>query len=215
MYIYIPNKLKFKRKRINFTADKLVEFESEVAKDYNAGLIRGPIHLSFGNEKQLIKIFKYIDKNDWVLSSWRNHYHALLHGLNPNLIKRFIFDGKSMSISSRKPKFFSSSIVGGILPIALGIAKSNKIKKNKQTVWCFIGDMTAETGIFQEVYKYSRNFNLNLKFVVEDNMLSTNTPTHTVWNKKRYFEHKKYPNIIYYRYKNKYPHHGTGKWVLF
>ena len=43
---------------------------------------------------------------------------------------------------------------------------------------------------FHEVYKYSRNFNLNLKFIVEDNMLSTNTPTHTVWNKKRYFEHK-------------------------
>ena len=78
MYIYIPNKLKFKRKRINFSPDKLIEFESEVARDYNAGLIRGPIHLSFGNEKQLIKIFKYIDKDDWVLSSWRNHYHALL-----------------------------------------------------------------------------------------------------------------------------------------
>ena len=211
MYIYIPNKLKFKRKRINFSPDKLIEFESEVARDYNAGLIRGPIHLSFGNEKQLIKIFKYIDKNDWVLSSWRNHYHALLHGLNPNLIKRFIFDGKSMSISSRKPKFFSSSIVGGILPIALGIAKSNKIK-NKQSVWCFIGDMTASS-IFHEVYKYSRNFNLNLKFIVED-MLSTNTPTHSVWNKKDILNIKNI-QILFTIVINKYPHHGTGKWVLF
>ena len=75
--------------------------------------------------------------------------------------------------------------------------------------------MTAETGVFHEVYKYSRNFNLNLNFVVEDNMLSTNTPTHLAWNKSKYFNHKRYPDIIYYRYKNKYPHHGTGKWVLF
>ena len=41
-----------------------------------------------------------IDKSDWVFSSWRNHYHALLHGVNENLIKRFIFDGKSMSTVS-------------------------------------------------------------------------------------------------------------------
>ena len=62
------------------------------------------------------------------------------------------------------------------MPIALGIAKSNKIKQTICMV--FYRDMTAETGIFHEVYKYSRNFNLNLKFIVEDNMLSTNTPTH-------------------------------------
>ena len=75
--------------------------------------------------------------------------------------------------------------------------------------------MTAETGIFHEVYKYSKNFNLNMNFVVEDNLLSTNTPTHKTWNKKNIFNHKKYPDIIYYRYSNHYPHHGTGKWVLF
>lgn len=215
MYIYIPKKLKLKKKSVNFSPEKLREFETKIAKDYNNSLIKGPIHLSHGNEIQLIKIFKYIDKNDWVFSSWRNHYHALLHGVDQKLIKRFIFDGKSMSVSSKHPKFFSSSIVSGILPIALGIAKSNKIKKNKETVWCFVGDMTAETGVFHEVYKYSRNFNLNIKFVVEDNNLSTNTPTHLAWNKRKYFDHKKYPDIIYYRYKNLYPHHGTGKWVLF
>ena len=75
--------------------------------------------------------------------------------------------------------------------------------------------MTAETGIFHEVYKYSKNFNLKLNFVIEDNLLSTNSPTHIVWNKKKYFDFKKYPDVVYYRYKNSYPHHGTGKWVLF
>lgn len=214
MYIRIPKSLKVK-KVVDFSSKELKNFESNIAKNYNDALIKGPIHLSHGNEEQLIKIFQYIGKNDWVFSSWRNHYHALLHGVNPNLIKKFIFDGKSMSVSSKEPKFFSSSIVTGILPIALGVAKSNMIKKSKKTVWCFLGDMTAETGIFHEVYKYSKNFKLNMRFVVEDNLLSTNTPTHKTWNKSKYFDYKKYPDIIYYRYSNYYPHHGTGKWVLF
>lgn len=215
MIISIPKKFKIKNKKTIYNSNDLINFENEIAQDYNNAKIKGPIHLSKGNEKQLLKIFKYVDKKDWVFSSWRNHYHALLHGVNPKLIKKFIYDGKSMSISSSKPKFISSSIVGGILPIALGVAKINKIKKKNEYVWCFIGDMTAETGTFHEVYKYSKNFNLKIKFVIEDNLLSTNSPTHIVWNKKKYFDHKKYPDVIYYRYNNSYPHHGTGKWVLF
>ena len=214
MYLKIPHKLK-KKKNIKYNPEQLISFESEIADKYNAGKIKGPIHLSHGNEKQLINIFRYIDSNDWVFSNWRNHYHALLHGVDQKIIKRFILDGKSMSIASVKPRFVSSSIVGGTLPIALGVAKSNKLNKKKNTVWCFLGDMTAETGIFNEVYKYSKNFDLKINFVIEDNLLSTNSPTHIVWNKKKYFDYKKFPDVIYYRYKNSYPHHGTGKWVLF
>ena len=215
MKFYIPKILKIKKKLSRYNLSELRKFEENIFKYYNKGLIRGPIHLSYGNEEKLIKIFKYIDKNDWVFSNWRNHYHALLHGVDENLIRRFIYDGKSMSVSSNYPRFFSSSIVAGCLPIALGVAKSNKILKKKNKVWCFIGDMTAETGIFYETYKYAKNFNLNITFIVEDNCLSTNTPTHFAWNKKKYFDCKKYPDVIYYIYLNKYPQQGTGMWVLF
>ena len=116
-----------------------------------------------------------------------------------------------MSINSKKYKFYSSSIVGGGLPIAMGIALGLKIKKSKKKVWVFIGDMTYETGQFHEVYKYSRNFNLPIKFIIEDNNLSTNTPTDKAWKKKS----KIYKDVIYYKYKRVYPHHGTGSWVLF
>ena len=71
--------------------------------------------------------------------------------------------------------------------------------------------MTFETGIFHECYKYAKNFNLPLKFVVEDNNLSTNTPTDLTWNKKSEIP----SDIIYYKYERLYPHHGTGSWVLF
>ena len=108
-------------------------------------------------------------------------------------------------------KFYSTSIVGGNLPISLGVALALKRKKLNNKVWAFLGDMTYETGIFHECYKYARNFKLPIKFVVEDNDLSTNTPTKHAWG----LLSKIKPDIIYYKYKRKYPHHGTGSWILF
>jgi TPP-dependent pyruvate/acetoin dehydrogenase alpha subunit len=190
---------------------QLIEFEQRVQKVYEAGEIKAPIHLSGGNEDQLIEIFKKIDKDDWVFSSWRNHYHALLHGFDPEKLFNLIVEGRSMGINSLEDKFYSSSIVGGSLPIALGAAQSIKLKKQKNKVWCFIGDMTFETGTFHECYKYSRNFNLPIEFVVEDNNMSTNTPTDQTWNTKS----KAPDDIHYYKYERNFPHHGTGNWVLF
>ena len=199
-------------KNTKLTKQDLINFEKEIVSIYEKGLIKAPIHLSGNNEDILIKIFKKIDiKNDWVFSNWRNHYHALLKGINKQKLKEMIINGKSMGINSKKHKFYSSSIVGGCLPVALGTALAIKLRKKKSKVWCFIGDMTFETGVFHEVYKYSKNFNLPLNFIVEDNNMSTNTPTDLAWGKKS----KKYKDIIYYKYKRKFPHHGTGKWILF
>ena len=194
------------------TKNELIDFEIDIKKIYESGKIKAPIHLSGNNEDQLIKIFKNVKKNDWVFSTWRNHYHALLKGIPKDWLKKEIIKGRSMGINNLKYKFYSSAIVGGIIPIALGVAKSLKLqKKSKSKVWVFIGDMTFETGIFHECYKYSKNHRLPLKFVVEDNGLSTNTPTKSTWVRK-----SKIPkDVINYKYKRKYPHHGTGGWVLF
>jgi pyruvate dehydrogenase E1 component alpha subunit len=196
---------------VEITKEDLINFEKKVKEVYEAGKIRAPVHLSGNNEDILIEIFKSVDKNDWVFSSWRNHYHALLHGIEEDELFRKILDGRSMSINSKDRNFYSSSIVGGIIPIALGSAMALKKKKSKNKVWCFIGDMTFETGVFHECYKYAKNFDLPLKFVVEDNNLSTNTPTDLTWNKKSEIP----SDIIYYKYERLYPHHGTGSWVLF
>ena len=206
---------KFKKTRkIKVTKKQMISFEASIASDYEKGKIKGPIHLSKGNEEQLIDIFSRISKNDWVFSSWRNQYHALLHGVDLNLIKKFIYSGKSMSVSSKKPKFFSSSIVAGIISIALGASLALKKNKSKNKVFCFVGDMTAETGFFYECYKYSQQKKLPLVFVIEDNNLSTNTPTDKTWGRKK-FNLKFFKNVIWYRYENTYPHHGTGRWVSF
>ena len=209
--IYIPKNKKKIRKKI-FNIDTIVNFEKEIFNIYNQGKIKYPIHLTKGNEVQLSEIFKYIDKKDWVFTSWRNHAHALLHGLPKNKLKKQIITGKSMYVSSKKNNFFCSSIAGGVIPIALGAALALKRNKSKQKVWLFVGDMTSMMGVFYEAYNYSRNFNLPLEIVIEDNGQSVYTDTKKTWNINKL----KYPNdVFYYKFKLGYPHHGTGQWVSF
>ena len=207
----IPKNLKIVRK-VTLNEQDLIAFEEEVKLNYEDAKISAPVHLTKGNEKELIDIFQYVHQDDWVFSSWRNHYHALLHGVSREVLMKDIIEGRSMSTNSVNPKFYSSSIVGGIIPIAVGAAKALKLKKSSNKAWCFIGDMTFETGIFYEAYKYSKNLGLPLQFVVEDNNLSTNTPTDETWGgiKRDVPE-----DVIYYKYERGYPHHGTGNWVLF
>ena len=196
----------------NWTKEDLIQFEDDIIKEWEGGNIRGPIHLSNGNEDQLIKVFSKIGIDDWVFSTWRSHYHALLHGVDPTDLKQKILEGKSITIVDKESKFYASAIVTGTLPIALGVAKSIKMKGGDEKVWVFVGDMAFETGIFYEVHKYARNYDLPLYFVVEDNGVSTNTPTLDTWNG---IQREIPEDVIYYQYKSKYPHYGTGKWVVF
>jgi pyruvate dehydrogenase E1 component alpha subunit len=196
----------------NWSVQDLIAFEDDIISHWEGGEIRGPIHLSNGNEKELIKIFEKIGIDDWVFSTWRSHYHALLHGVPPHDLKGKILDGKSITIVDKDSKFYASAIVTGTLPIALGVAKSLKIQGSDDKVWVFLGDMAFESGIFYEVHKYARNYDLPLYFVVEDNGVSTNTPTLDTWNG---IQRDIPEDVIYYKYESKYPHYGTGKWVVF
>ncbi len=208
--IRIPSHLK-KQKEVTVTKEELIYFETVVKQRYENGDILAPVHLSKDNEDELIEIFQYVHPEDWVFSAWRNHYHALLHGMNKQQLMKDILSGRSMATSSNVNKFYSSAIVGGIIPIALGTAMALKNKKSENKVWCFIGDMTFETGVFHESYKYAKNFDLPIQFVVEDNNLSVHTPTDAAWGVKQEVP----DDVVYYTYENGYPHHGTGAWVNF
>lgn len=200
-----------KVREVQYSQQQLIDFENLIVNHWESAKIRGPIHLSNGNENQLIEIFKRISLNDWVFSTWRNHYHALLKGINPSWIENEILAGKSITICNMEEKFYSSAIVGGTLSIALGVALGLKQQQSTDRVWCFIGDMSFETGLFYEIHKYARNFNLPLHFVVEDNGFSTYTPTEKTWNVKRDIP----DDVIHYTYQSKFPHYGTGKWIAF
>jgi pyruvate dehydrogenase E1 component alpha subunit len=162
---------------VKTTPKELIAFEDKVKDAYESSQVKGPVHLSKKNEEQLIELFQYIHPDDWVFSTWRNHYHALLHGVDQDKLFKGISEGRSMGTNNINPNFYASSIVGGIIPLALGAAMGLKRNNSPRRVWCFIGDMTMETGLFWEAYKYSQNFNIPLQFIVEENNLSFHTPT--------------------------------------
>lgn len=206
----IPKKYK-KVRDVSITRQELIDFESKVKEAYESGNVQGPIHLAKNNEDQLIEIFQYISEDDWVFVPWRNHYQALLHGVNKEKLFNSICAGNSMHTNNVDPNFYSSSIVGGIIPLAVGAALALKKKNSEKRVWCFVGDMTMETGGFHEAYKYAKNFDLPLNWVVEDNNMSVHTPTDQAWKNKQSIP----DDIIYFKYEMGYPHHGTGNWVNF
>jgi len=194
----------------------LINFENDIANSFNEGKIHAPIHLYSNNEEFLIKFFKKIKKNDWVFCSWRSHYQCLLKGVPTKKLKNEIINGKSISLCFIEHKVYSSAIVGGTLPIALGLATSFKRKKSKNKVYCFIGDMTSETGIAHECIKYATNKNLPIHFIIEDNRKSVCTDTRKTWStKKLTYENFSNKFVTYYKYKLKYPHAGAGKRVQF
>lgn len=194
----------------------LIKFENDIANLFNKGKIFSPIHLHSNNEEFLIKFFKKIKKQDWIFCSWRSHYQCLLKGVPVQKLKDEIINGKSISLCFIEHKIYSSAIVGGTLPIALGLALSLKRKKSKNKVYCFIGDMTSETGIAHECIKYATNKNLPIHFIIEDNKKSVCTETRKTWSaKKLTYENISNKFVTYYKYKLKYPHSGAGKRVQF
>lgn len=194
------------------TAAELIAFEDEVAAAFEAGRIRSPIHLSGGNEATLIEIFERIRPNDWVFASYRQHYHALLHGVPRERVMAEILAGRSMQLTFPEHRFYSWGIVGGLCPIACGVAAALKRKSDPAHVWCFVGDMGARMGIYHESLHYAANFGLPLDFVVEDNGFACDTPTRTVWGLESGAARA---SEFRYKYERNRPHVGVGKWVTF
>lgn len=199
-----------------YSSRELIEFEDEVASLFNNGKIKAPVHLYYGNENEILRIFEEINENDWIFTTWRSHYQALLKGVPKDLIIQNILEGKSIAQCFPAYRFYSSAIVTGNIPIALGTAVGIKRLEQSNKVWCFIGDMTSETGMANSAIKYARNHELPIKFIVEDNGVSVMTDTRQVWNSKSLsFEKIDDDYIYYYSYKSKYPHAGAGVRVQF
>jgi TPP-dependent pyruvate/acetoin dehydrogenase alpha subunit len=209
---------------VTLTPADLISFEEEVCKRFTNKEIRSPFHLDSDNENQLIEIFEnYVDEDNYVVGSWRQHFKCLLKGVPPEKLMEAIIKGVSITLCFPEYKVISSSIVGGSISLALGIALGLKGSGNK--VVCFLGETTSETGIFHECLKYSTNHELPILWVIEDNGLSVCTPTREVWAmEKLTYEPENYKdksvvkikeNLLYYKYKSKYPHSGGLERIQF
>ncbi len=184
------------------TVESLIEFRDMVAEAFREKRIRAPVH--FPSDEQaapLIEIFKDVKPNDWVLSGWRSMWHALLKGMPADELFSQILEGRSMYICSKEYRLIGSSIVGGILPIACGLAMG-AMTGQPSTIWVFIGDMTATIGLYHEFENYVIGHMLPVSVIIEDNTLSTNAWTRETWGD--------HPGVVLecqtYRYTRNYPH---------
>lgn len=206
---------------MKWTIGNLKKFESNLSMEFEKGTINCPLHLSGGNEEQLLHIYTSIKTTDWVFSTHRNHYHALLKGIPPNAVRdevrglpTGICGGKarSMNLSSLKHRFITSAIVGGNCALAVGVAMGVKKENSKSQVWCFIGDGAEDSGHFMEALRFTISRNLPLTFIIEDNDFSTDSTKKDRWHNYVRVESTK---IIRYEYKRIYPHVGIGKRITF
>lgn len=191
------------------TPAELIAFETEVAAAFRDRRIRGPVHLSGGNEEVLIRVFEDVRPKDWVLSSYRSHYHALLHGVPRQDVMDAILAGRSMNLSFPEHRFLTSAIVCGLAAVAVGIAAGIKRSGGSEEVWCFVGDMAASIGAFADARNYAKGHGLPVTFVIEDNGVSCDSPTREVWGSGDR------QNTIRYQYQRRWPHVGTGEHVDF
>lgn len=208
------------------THASLLKFRDRVAQAFRDKQIRSPVHFpSDGQAEPLVEIFKDYREGDHCFSGWRSMWHALLAGIPEDELFQMLLDGRSMYIMDKPRRVFCSSIVGGILPIALGVAWSVKLQHmrsefaramreepgtDRPRVWVFVGDMTARTGLYGEFFQYVIGHELPVRVVIEDNDLSTNTPTAKVWGPQWMgsFENR-------YKYTRSHPHVGLSERVNF
>jgi TPP-dependent pyruvate/acetoin dehydrogenase alpha subunit len=195
---------------------RLIDFEDRVAALFNDAKIRAPVHLYSGNEAEMVDVFRDVRPQDWVFCSWRSHYQCLLKGVPEDELMAEIMAGRSISLCFPAHRIYSSAIVGGVLPIAVGTAMAIARRGEDARVHCFMGEMTAETGIAHESIKYARNHRLPIRFIVEDNGKSVCTDTREAWNQPQLsFEGIDDEYVRHYRYETRYPHAGAGQRVQF
>ncbi len=210
------------------TVESLVAFEERVAEAFRAKKILAPIHLCSSTQAApMIEAFADFKPGDWAFGTWRSHFMCLLAGVPEQEVFDAILDGRSMFLQFRKYNVFCSAIVGGILPIALGVAAGidRDIYRHPDwedcplegspniphpTVWVFVGDMAARTGLFHEFQQYAAGHRLPVRIVIEDNFRSTNAKTEHVWGTLRGS-----PSVTRYEYSRTFPHVGLSERVSF
>lgn len=196
------------------TVESLLAFSARVKAAFLEKRIRSPVHLCSSTQAQpLIDIFRDIRPQDYVFGTWRNCFHALLKGIPEEEVFQQILDGRSMFVMSAEHRFLSGSIVGGMLPIAAGVAAGVKRKGEDARVWVFVGDMAATGGLFHEFRKYAAGHGLPVWIVVENNGMSTDTPTSEAWGTESFSGYTEVE--IKYDYDRTTAHCGVGEFVQF
>lgn len=163
----------------------LRRFEEKCAELYGLGKIRGFLHLYIGEEAVAVGAIPLLTEEDAIVSTYREHGHALVRGIPPAAVMAEMFGksngcsrgrGGSMHLFDASRKFYGgNAIVAGGLPMAVGLALADKLQRRSRVTMCLFGDGAAAEGEFHESLNLAALWKLPVLFLCENNLYAMGT----------------------------------------
>jgi pyruvate dehydrogenase E1 component alpha subunit len=161
-------------------------FEEKSAEMYTLQKITGFCHLYIGQEAIAVGAMSAIRPDDYILTAYRDHGHAIAKGADPKLVMAELF-GKSTGLCKGKGGSMhlfdiehnmlgGYAIVAGHLPLATGVAFALKYQKKDQVVLCFFGEGAVNAGVFHESLNLAELWKLPIVYICENNRYGMGTP---------------------------------------
>ncbi len=164
---------------------KIRRFEERAAQLYGMGHIGGFCHLYIGQEAVVVGVLMTINKNDSVVTTYRDHGHMIARGLDPKRIMAELTGredgysggkGGSMHMFSKENNFYGGhGIVGAQVPIGTGIAFTHKYNKEKNICRTYIGDGAMNNGQVFEAFNLAALWRLPVLYIIENNKYGMGT----------------------------------------
>jgi pyruvate dehydrogenase E1 component alpha subunit len=160
-------------------------FEEKAAEVYTLGKIRGFLHLYIGEEAVAVGAMQAFTPDDAIVATYREHGQALARGIPPGSLMAEMYGkangcsrgrGGSMHFFDVSRRFYGGhAIVGGGLPIAVGLALADKLQERNRITACFFGDGAVAEGEFHESLNLAALWNLPVLFLCENNFYAMGT----------------------------------------
>ena len=160
-------------------------FEEKSAELYSAMKIRGFLHLYIGEEAVAVGVMEALTPEDAVVATYREHGQAIARGMSPNAIMAEMYGkqegcsrgrGGSMHLFDAATRFYGgNAIVGGGLPLSIGLALADKMQGKARVTCCFFGDGAVAEGEFHESMNLASLWKLPVLFVCENNLYAMGT----------------------------------------
>jgi pyruvate dehydrogenase E1 component alpha subunit len=164
---------------------RIRHFEEKCVELYSAGRIRGFLHLCIGQEAVAVGVMRALGADDAVVATYREHGHALARGMSMQTLLAEMYGkregccrgrGGSMHIFDAATRFYGgNAIVGGGLPLAVGLALSSKLTRKSDVTACFFGEGAVAEGEFHESLNLAALWRLPVLFLCENNLYAMGT----------------------------------------
>jgi pyruvate dehydrogenase E1 component alpha subunit len=164
---------------------RIRRFESKCAELYSATKIRGFVHLYDGEEAVAVGAMQSLTPDDAIVATYREHGHALARGVSANAVMAEMYGksegcsrgrGGSMHLFDAETRFYGgNAIVGGGLPLAVGLALADKLRNQQRVTACFFGEGAVAEGEFHESMNLASLWNLPVLFCCENNLYAMGT----------------------------------------